>query len=267
MGKRGFKGCSENPKKSRVEKATKIRGLIPQNDMFIKHLFSEHSNAILQSVETPEEGSEMTTKPRRVALYCRVSTGSQTVENQLMELQTIADRHGWEVVAVFKDEAISGSKGRDKRPGFDELCKAVTRKEFDMVASWAVDRLGRSLADLLAFLQELHSKDVGLYLHQQGLDTTTPNGRAMFQMLGVFAEFERSMIQERVKSGLSRAKAEGKILGRPKVAAGVEQAIIEAKASGKGIRKIASELGTSPATVIRVLDDARIKRETRKRQA
>jgi DNA invertase Pin-like site-specific DNA recombinase len=264
MKKRNLKRCSENPKKSRAEKATKIRGLIPQNDMFIKHLFSEHSDVILQSVETSEKESAMSTKPKRVALYCRVSTGGQTIENQLLELQAIAERQGWDIVAVFKDEAISGSKGRDKRPGFDELCKAVTRKEFDMVAAWAVDRLGRSLVDLLAFLQELHSKDLGLYLHMQGLDTTTPNGRAMFQMLGVFAEFERSMIQERVKAGLSRAKAEGKKLGRPKVSQKMELAIVEAKASGKGIRKIAGELGTSPATVIRVLDDAGVEREKRK---
>jgi len=135
------------------------------------------------------------------------------------------------------------------------------------VASWSVDRLGRSLVDLLAFLQELHSKNVHLYLHQQGIDTTTPSGMAMFQMLGVFAEFERSMIKERVKAGLKRARSEGKTLGRPQLAEEMQQAIIEAKTAGKGIRKIAAEFGVSPATVIRVLDQAGVERETRKKGA
>ncbi len=119
-----------------------------------------------------------------------------------------------EVVAVFEDEGISGAKGRDVRPGFDALMKAVARREIDMVAAWSVDRLGRSLMDLLAFLRDLHAKGVDLFLHQQGLDTTTPSGRAMFQMLGVFAEFERAMIRERVMAGLARARSEGKQLGR-----------------------------------------------------
>ena len=91
-----------------------------------------------------------------------------------------------------------------------------------MVMAWSVDRLGRSLQDLVAFLCELHALGVDLFLHQQGLDTTTPAGKAMFQMMGVFAEFERAMIQERVRAGLRRAKAEGKQLGRPKIAAEVE---------------------------------------------
>jgi DNA invertase Pin-like site-specific DNA recombinase len=114
----------------------------------------------------------------------------------------------------FEDAGISGAKGRDKRPGLDRLLKAVARRDVDMVAAWSIDRLGRSLIDLLDFLRELHAKGVDLFLHQQGLDTSTPSGRAMFQMLGVFAEFERSMIRERVMAGLSRAKADGILLGR-----------------------------------------------------
>ena len=138
---------------------------------------------------------------KRVALYVRVSTDHQSVRNQEIELQAVAERHGWTVVTVFKDQGISGAKGRDQRPGFDKLLKAVARREFDMVAAWSVDRLDRSLIDLVGVLQELHAKHVDLYLHQQGIDTTTPSGKAMFQMMGVFAEFERSMIRERVMAG------------------------------------------------------------------
>src|SRR5689334_7745229 len=144
-------------------------------------------------------------EPKRVALYLRVSTlENQTVENQRRELSEVAARHGWNVVATFSDEGISGSKGRDARPQFDALLKGVARKDFDLVAAWSVDRLGRSLQDLIAFLGDLKAKGVDLFLHQQGLDTSTDAGRAMFQMLGVFAEFERSMIVTRVKSGLAR---------------------------------------------------------------
>jgi DNA invertase Pin-like site-specific DNA recombinase len=134
---------------------------------------------------------------------------------QRRELEAVASRHSWQVVAVFKDEGISGTKGRDRRPGYDRLCQSVARREIDQVAAWSVDRLGRSLQDLVAFLGELHAKRVDLYLHQQGIDTSTPAGKAMFQMMGVFAEFERAMIVERVKAGLARARAQGKRLGRP----------------------------------------------------
>ena len=113
------------------------------------------------------------------------------------------------MVAVFEDAGISGAKGRNQRPALDALLKAVARREVDMVAAWSVDRLGRSLTDLLDLLRELHAKEVDLFLHQQGLDTSTPSGRAMFQVMGVFAEFERAMIRERVLVGLARAKEQG----------------------------------------------------------
>jgi DNA invertase Pin-like site-specific DNA recombinase len=129
---------------------------------------------------------------RRVALYVRVSTADQTTENQERELTAIAARMGWEVVSIYKDEGVSGSKGRDKRPALNAMLKDVTRRKFDMVMAWSVDRLGRSLQDLVGFLSDLHAARVDLFLHLQGLDTTTPSGRAMFQMLGVFAEFERA---------------------------------------------------------------------------
>src|SRR5467141_1659240 len=123
---------------------------------------------------------------KRIALYLRVSTAEQTVENQQRELEAVAARHGWNVVAVFSDAGISGTKGRDKRPGYDRLCRGIARREFDQVSAWSVDRLGRSLQELVTFLSELNAKGVDLYLHAQCLDTGTPAGKAMFQMMGVF---------------------------------------------------------------------------------
>jgi DNA invertase Pin-like site-specific DNA recombinase len=172
-------------------------------------------------------------KTKRVALYARVSTDTQTTENQLLQLRAVAERHGWAIVAEFVDHGVSGAKGRQERQQFDALLRGVARREFDMIAAWSVDRLGRSLQDLLSLLMELQSKRVDLYLHQQALDTSTPMGKAMFQLCGVFAELERSIIQERVRAGLERARAKGKILGRPRT---------DPKVEGK-IRKLAGQHG------------------------
>lgn len=190
---------------------------------------------------------------KRVALYARVSTDGQSVDNQLRELEAVAVKEGWDVVERFIDRGISGAKGRDGRPAFDKLCKGIVRREFDVVAAWSVDRLGRSLQDLVAFLNELHSKHANLYLHKQGIDTTTPGGKLLFQMLGVFAEFERSMIVERVKAGLKRAKAEGKVFGRPRVGAAVEAKVKALRKEGRGIMAIAKQLGLGNGTVQRIV--------------
>jgi DNA invertase Pin-like site-specific DNA recombinase len=190
---------------------------------------------------------------KRVAIYLRVSTDKQTTDNQRRELEAVAERSNWKVVQVYEDAGISGGKGRDKRPGLDAMMKAVNAKEFDMVAAWSVDRLGRSLTDLLGILQSLHEKGVGLFLHQQGLDTTTTAGRAMFQMLGVFAEFERGIIRERVNAGLARARQNGTKLGRRKVKPSVEAQIRELRAKGDGILKIARTLGVGTSVVQRVV--------------
>jgi DNA invertase Pin-like site-specific DNA recombinase len=192
-------------------------------------------------------------KTKRAAIYARVSTDSQDTDNQLRELRAVADRAGWQVVGEFIDHAVSGAKGREKRPAFDRLLKAAARHEIDLVAAWSVDRLGRSLQQLVGFLDEIHSRRIDLYLHQQGIDTGTPAGKALFQMCGVFAEFERAMIQERVKAGLARAKANGKQLGRPKVSGEVEQQIRELRRAGAGIVKIARTLGVGGGTVQRVI--------------
>ncbi len=212
----------------------------------------------------------MATKTTKTAaIYCRVSTGEQTTDNQLRELRAVARRSGWKVVEVYTDQGISGAKGRDQRPAFDQLCKDATRRKFDVVMAWSVDRLGRSIGHLVTFLEELHALKVHLYLHQQGLDTTTPSGKALFSMCGVFAEFERSMIQERVKAGLARAREEqergverlhkdGRVkkpIGRPEVFAepAVQAKAAALKAEGLGTRRIAESLGVSRATVIKAL--------------
>jgi len=166
---------------------------------------------------------------------------------------------GVTIVKVYKDHGVSGAKGRDKRLAFDKLCRDAARREFDMVMAWSVDRLGRSLQGLVEFLSELHALRVDLYLHQQGLDTTTPAGKAMFQMMGVFAEFERAMIQERVRAGLARARSEGKQLGRPRINGATENAIraaLNAK-NRPGVRQIATQLGVSAGTVQRISRELR----------
>lgn len=200
-------------------------------------------------------------KPKTVALYMRVSTAEQSVDNQERELTEAAERHGWKMVARFIDEGVSGAKGRDQRPAFDRLCKAITRHEFDVVAAWSVDRLGRSLQHLVAFLGEVHGAGVDLYLHRQGIDTCTPAGKALFGMLGVFAEFERSMIVERVRAGIARAKERGtksgRAFGRPKISSETEAAIRESLAAGIGIRKTARLVGTGNATVSRIAGEMR----------
>ena len=191
-------------------------------------------------------------KGKRVALYLRVSTDGQSTVNQERELEQVAERCGWQVVEVYKDHGISGAKGRDKRPAFNRLCEDATRRKFDVIAAWSVDRLGRSLQDLVGFLGEVHSVGVDLYLHQQAIDTSSPAGKALFQMMGVFAEFERSMIRERVNAGLKRARVQGKQLGRPKVNASVEKRIKTMLDKGVGIGRTAKALGVGSSTVHRI---------------
>ena len=190
---------------------------------------------------------------KRVALYLRVSTGDgQTIENQRQALEAMAARAGWQVVEVYADEGISGTKGRERRPAFDRMLKAALRRKLDMIAAWSVDRLGRSLQDLVAFLSELKAAGVDLFLHQQALDTSSPSGRALFQMLGVFAEFEAAMIRERTLAGLARARAQGKRLGRPPVKQGVAVAVRRSLAAGVSIRRAAALHHVGISTVQRI---------------
>jgi DNA invertase Pin-like site-specific DNA recombinase len=186
---------------------------------------------------------------KRIALYTRVSQDTQTTENQRRELVAVAEKNGWEIVAEFSDHGISGAKGRDKRPGYDALMKAVARREIDLIASWAVDRLGRSLQDLVSFLNEINAKGVDLYLHQQALDTSTPSGRAMFGMLSVFADFEREMIRSRIIAGLARSD---KRSGRPPLSPITIEKIKRTLNSGLSINATAKRLKVGVGTVHRI---------------
>jgi DNA invertase Pin-like site-specific DNA recombinase len=190
---------------------------------------------------------------KRVAIYARVSTDKQTAENQILQLREVASKNGWEVVEMFIDEGISGAKGRDKRPAFDLLIKAATRRKFEIVMSWSVDRLGRSLQHLIDFLNELHAVGCDLYLHQQAIDTTTPSGKMMFQMCGVFAEFERSIIQQRVKAGLERAKGRGIKLGRPGLSEQIKRQIIQMRNSGLSLDNISKLFSISKSSAWKIL--------------
>jgi DNA invertase Pin-like site-specific DNA recombinase len=194
---------------------------------------------------------------KKAAIYVRVSTDQQTVENQIRELRQIAERRGWEVVEEYHDAGISGAKGREGRPGLDQMLNEARRRKFDVVMAWAIDRLGRSLVDLLGTIQVLEACGVDLYLDQQSIDTTTPAGRLMFQITGAFAEFERSMIRQRVRAGLKRAIAQGKRLGRPKVSSAIEKRIQTQLRAGKGILKVARECGVGTGTVHRIARELR----------
>jgi len=189
---------------------------------------------------------------KRVAFYLRVSTADgQTVENQLSDLNLAAERFGWDVVAIYRDEGISGAKGRDERAGLDALMKGIARREFEMCAAWSVCRLGRSLQHLVGLLGDLNAKGIDLYLHVQGIDTSTPSGRAMFGMLSVFAELERSLVSERVKTALARVRLT-KTLGRPRLAPEKQRRVEKLLRSGLSINKTAKQAKVGVGTVHRI---------------
>ena len=189
----------------------------------------------------------------RVAIYGRVSTSEQTTDNQINFLQEIVSRNGWELVQTYVDEGISGTKGRDKRPEFDRLCKDMVRRKFNRILVWDISRLGRSLQHLVEFLNEVQSVNCHLYIHQSGLDTSTPSGRMMFQMVGVFSEFEGSMISERVKLGLERVRSKGTKLGRPtKIDEVTKVKIWSLIDTGKSLSEVSRVLQISKMSVSRV---------------
>ena len=190
---------------------------------------------------------------KRAVLYLRVSKHEQTIENQRIELERVAAARGWKIVSVFKDEGISGSFGRGVRKQYDAMLKGGVRAEYDVVMAWDMSRLSRSLKDLVQTLEELHHCNIDLYLHQQAIDTTTPAGKAMFQMCGVFAEFERSILSERVKAGLNRAREEGKVLGRPIKVVNVKK-ILEDRGNGMTYRQMASKHSISAGKLFKILN-------------
>jgi DNA invertase Pin-like site-specific DNA recombinase len=192
-------------------------------------------------------------KPKRVGIYVRVSTAGQTTGNQLIELERVAIQRGWEVVEVYTDHGYSGTKSREQRPAFKKLCTDAAHGKIDMVCAWSIDRIGRSLGHLVSFMAELTEQGVGLYLHQQNVDSSTAAGKAMLSMCGVFAEFERSCIVERVNAGLARARAQGKTLGRPKIDVATEVRIRTLRAAGHGINKCAKLAGVGVSVVQRIV--------------
>jgi|TARA_B100000959_G_scaffold130997_1_gene137352 DNA invertase Pin-like site-specific DNA recombinase len=191
---------------------------------------------------------------RKVAIYTRVSTLDQTIDNQLIELRDHCSKMGWEIVKEYADEGLSGTLSREKRPALNSLIKDAYRKRFDSVVCWDISRIGRSMKELVLFLSDMKDKGVGICSVRQGFDTSTSMGEIMFQFVGILSSWEREMIRERTLAGLERAKSEGKTLGRRKVTNDTMTAkILELRTAKKSIRDIASEVGVSRGTVSNVL--------------
>lgn len=191
-------------------------------------------------------------KTKRVAIYARVSTDGQTIENQTSALGEVAVRRGWNVVETYAERGVSGAKRRDQRPVLDQMLKDAQRGRFDIVMVWSLDRFGRSVSDLCNNADHLAQVNVDLYVDQQNIDTTTAHGKLVFHITAAFAEFERSIIVDRVRAGLKRAKAQGKRLGRPKVAMSKEQKVKQLLAEGYGIRRTAKEAKCGVSVVQRI---------------
>ena len=173
-----------------------------------------------------------------------------TVENQIAELREVAMRNGWHVALELTDSGISGSKGRDQRPAFNDLIHRATRREFDIVMVWAIDRLGRSIQQLVEFMNELQWLGIDLYSHQQALNTATPAGRMVFSIFSALGEYERELIRERIIAGQRRARSQGIKIGRPsKMNDAVRTSVQLLRDKGMSIREIAKRLEIGVGTV------------------
>src|SRR5712692_1842963 len=183
----------------------------------------------------------------RTALYARVSTAiGQSPEMQLTELREYTSRRGWEVFSEYVDHGISGSK--ESRPELNRLMADAHMRHFDVVLCWKVDRFGRSLRHLVNALADLDAYGVAFVSLRDNLDLSTPSGRLMFQIIGAMAEFERSLIQERVRAGLRNAILNGKTLGRPRRIVNGDQ-MARLREQGASLREIARAVGASAGTV------------------
>ena len=192
---------------------------------------------------------------RKVAIYSRVSTLDQTIDNQLLELRDHCSKMGWEIVKEYADEGLSGALSREKRPALNSLIKDAYRKKFDSVVCWDISRIGRSMKELVLFLSDMKDRDIGICSVRQGFDTSTTMGEIMFQFVGILSSWEREMIRERTLAGLDRARSEGKTLGRKKVITDeITSKIVKLRSIGRSIRDIASEVGVSRGTVSNVLN-------------
>jgi DNA invertase Pin-like site-specific DNA recombinase len=193
-------------------------------------------------------------KTKRAALYVRVSTDKQTIENQIQALTRDAEYRDWKIVATYQDVGISGAKGSEDRPGLDQMLKDARQRKFDVVMVWAIDRMGRSVLDLLKTIKRLEECKVDVFIEKPNIDTTTPEGELMFTIVGAFSAFERKMIVSRVRAGLERAKKEGKTLGRPTKRTPAMTAKIKAALSTgqEGIMKIAKQYGVGTGTVQKI---------------
>jgi DNA invertase Pin-like site-specific DNA recombinase len=189
-------------------------------------------------------------EPQRVTLYARVSTlAAQNPEMQLLELREYATRRGWQVIGEYIDHA---SGARESRPALNQLMTDARRRKFGVIAVWKIDRFGRSLKHLVNTLADLESLGVAFVSLRDNLDLGTPSGRLMFQIIAAMAEFERALIQERVRAGLRNAKQKGKRLGRPRVIVDAAR-IVSLRASGASWRTISEELGVGIGTLYKAV--------------
>lgn len=200
--------------------------------------------------------SRSTTSTQRVALYVRHSTANQTSDSQLQDLSTIAKNRNWQIVEVFEDAGLSGSKGRDERQGLDAMLKAASRGEFEILACFSIDRLGRSLQHLITTVNDLHACGIEIFFSQQNIDTTTPSGKLIFNVFASFAAFEKEMIRNRVIAGIDLAKRKGVRLGRPpSVTIQTRNAIEELYKKGMSVKKIAKSLSCGVGTTVATLKE------------
>ena len=186
---------------------------------------------------------------KKVCFYVRVSTDKQTTENQINALREVAERSRYEIVKIYSDNGISGSKGREDRPGLQEMMKDAINRQFEIVMCWSIDRLGRSVTHLIEIMNELNDLKVDMFFAQQSIDTQTSSGRMIFGIFSSLASFEREIIRERVMAGLDRARKNGVKLGRPSsVNNGIRNAVLILKGNGVGVRETCRKLGIGCAT-------------------
>jgi len=192
---------------------------------------------------------------KKVGCYYRVSTKNQTILNQKLELESLAERMGYEIVAEYKDEGISGAKNRDERPALNAMMKDAVRGKFEMILCYDLSRLGRNLEELIRIMNEMNSLNINLFFYREAINTDTSSGKLMFSMFGVLAQWEKSLISERIISGINRARTQGKKIGRPSTFnEGLMQAVRKMREKGMGIVAISRTLGIGVSSVYRSLE-------------